>query len=43
MTEAELVSALGQPQKKVSFAPKSVWTYEAFTVTLVSGKVTDIR
>jgi|CXWL01.1.fsa_nt_gi hypothetical protein len=43
MTEAELVSALGQPQKKVSFPPKAVWTYEAFTVTLVSGKVTNIK
>ena len=35
--------ALGQSQKKVSFPPKSVWTYEAFTVTMVSGKVTDIK
>lgn len=43
MTEAELLRALGEPNKKVSFPPKSVWTYDAFTVTLTSGKVTDIK
>jgi hypothetical protein len=43
MTEADLVRGMGQPQKKVSFGPKSVWTYDGFTVTLVGGKVTDIK
>lgn len=43
MTEAELVRALGQPQKKVTFGPKSIWTYEGFTITIVGGKVTDVK
>jgi hypothetical protein len=43
MTEAELIRGLGSPQKKVSFGPKAVWTYDGFTVTLVGGKVTDIK
>lgn len=43
MTEAELQRALGKPVKKVTFGAKSVWTYDAFTVTVVDGKVTDIK
>ena len=43
MAEADLIRVMGAPQKKVSFGPKSVWTYEGFTLTLVGGKVTDIK
>jgi len=43
MTEAEVVRALGQPQKRVTFGPKTIWTYEGFTVTIVGGKVTDVK
>ena len=43
MTEAEVVRALGAPQKKVAFGAKTIWSYEGFTITMVNGKVTDVK
>jgi hypothetical protein len=43
MTQAQVVRALGEPQKKVAFGPKVIWTYDGFTVTFVDGKVTDVK
>ena len=43
MTEAQVVRALGEPQKKVAFGAKHIWTYDGFTVTFVGGKVTDVK
>ena len=43
MTQAQVVRALGEPQKKVAFGAKVIWTYDGFTVTFVDGKVTDVK
>lgn len=43
MTQAEVVRSLGEPQKKVAFGAKTLWTYAGFTVTFVDGKVTDVK
>jgi membrane-associated protease RseP (regulator of RpoE activity) len=43
MTQAQVVSALGEPRKKVAFGAKTLWTYDGFTVTFVGGKVTDVK
>jgi hypothetical protein len=43
MTQAQVVRSLGDPQKKVAFGAKTIWTYDGFTVTFVDGKVTDVK
>jgi len=43
MTQAQVVRSLGEPQKKVAFGAKTLWTYDGFTVTFVDGKVTDVK
>ncbi len=43
MTQAQVVRSLGEPQKKVAFGAKTIWTYDGFTVTFVDGKVTDVK
>lgn len=43
MTHAQVVRSLGEPQKKVAFGAKTIWTYDGFTVTFVDGKVTDVK
>lgn len=43
MTQAQVVHSLGEPQKKVAFGAKTLWTYPGFTVTFVGGKVTDVK
>jgi hypothetical protein len=43
MTPAQVVRSLGEPQKKVAFGAKNIWTYDGFTVTFVDGKVTDVK
>jgi hypothetical protein len=43
MTQAQVVRSLGDPQKKVAFGAKNIWTYDGFTVTFVDGKVTDVK
>jgi hypothetical protein len=43
MTQAQVTRAIGDPQKKVTFGAKTIWTYDGFTVTFVDGKVTDVK
>jgi hypothetical protein len=43
MTPPQVVRSLGEPQKKVAFGAKSIWTYDGFTVTFVDGKVADVK
>jgi hypothetical protein len=43
MTQAQVTRSLGDPQKKVAFGAKTLWTYDGFTVTFVDGKVTDVK
>jgi len=43
MTPAEVTRSLGEPQKKVSFGAKTIWTYDGFTVTFQDGKVSDVK
>lgn len=43
MSEAEILRGVGEPQKRVAFNGKSVWTYDAFTITFQGGKVVDIK
>jgi len=43
MTPSQVVRSLGEPQKKVAFGAKTLWTYDGFTVTFVDGKVTDVK
>ena len=43
MTADEVTKALGDPQKKVNFGTKSLWTYKGMQVVFESGKVTDVK
>jgi membrane-associated protease RseP (regulator of RpoE activity) len=43
MTQAQVIHSLGEPQKKVAFGAKILWTYPGFTVTFMGGKVTDVK
>jgi hypothetical protein len=43
MTPDEVTKALGDPQKKVNFGTKSLWTYKGMQVVFESGKVTDVK
>jgi PDZ domain-containing protein len=43
MTQVQVTRSLGEPQKKVAFGAKTLWTYDGFTVTFVDGKVTDVK
>jgi hypothetical protein len=43
MTPNQVVRSLGEPQKKVAFGAKNIWTYDGFTVTFVDGKVSDVK
>lgn len=43
MTSDEVTKALGDPQKKVNFGTKSLWTYKGMQVVFESGKVTDVK
>jgi hypothetical protein len=43
MTPEEVTKALGDPQKKVNFGTKSLWTYKGMQVVFESGKVTDVK
>lgn len=43
MTPDEVTKALGDPQKKVNFGTKSLWTYKGMQVVFDSGKVTDVK
>jgi hypothetical protein len=43
MTPDEVTKALGDPQKKVNFGTKSLWTYKGMQVVFENGKVTDVK
>ncbi len=43
MTKAEVLSAVGEPQKSITFGEKTYLKYADFTVELVSDKVTDVK
>lgn len=43
MTTDDVTRALGEPQKKVNFGTKSLWTYKGMQVVFESGKVTDVK
>ncbi|HEX2919505.1 MAG TPA: hypothetical protein VHN81_13385 [Edaphobacter sp.] len=43
MTTDDVTKALGEPQKKVNFGTKSLWTYKGMQVVFESGKVTDVK
>jgi hypothetical protein len=43
MTTGDVTKALGEPQKKVNFGTKSLWTYKGMQVVFDSGKVTDVK
>jgi len=43
MTSDQVTKALGDPQKKVNFGTKSLWTYKGMQVVFDSGKVTDVK
>lgn len=43
MTEADVLKALGAPDKKVSFGSKAQWSYRGMQVVFEDGKVTDVK
>jgi hypothetical protein len=43
MTTDEVTKAMGDPQKKVTFGQKSMWTYKGMQVVFENGKVTDVK
>lgn len=43
MTADQVNRALGEPQKKVNFGTKSLWTYKGMQIVFESGKVTDVK
>jgi membrane-associated protease RseP (regulator of RpoE activity) len=43
MSESEVVRALGQPRKRVTLGPRTIWSYDGFSVTFVGGKVSDMN
>jgi len=43
MTIDQVTKALGEPQKKVNFGTKSLWTYKGMQVVFESGNVTDVK
>jgi len=43
MTTDDVTKALGEPQKKVNFGTRSLWTYKGMQVVFESGKVTDVK
>jgi hypothetical protein len=43
MTPDQVTKALGDPQKKVNFGTKSLWTYKGMQVVFDNGKVTDVK
>lgn len=43
MTEADVLKAMGAPDKKVSFGSKAQWSYRGMQVVFEDGKVTDVK
>lgn len=43
MTPKQVTDKMGEPIKKVSFGPKSLWTYKGCQVVFENDKVTDVK
>jgi hypothetical protein len=43
MAEAQVLEAVGSPNKKVTFGKKSLWNYQNIVVIFEDGKVTDVK
>lgn len=43
MTEADVLKAMGAPEKKVSFGGKAQWSYRGMQVVFDGGKVVDVK
>ncbi len=43
MSEAQVVEAMGAPEKKVAFGKKSLWNYRGMQVVFEDGRVTDVK
>lgn len=43
MAEAQVLEAMGSPDKKVTFGRKSLWDYRGLQVVFEEGKVTDVK
>jgi hypothetical protein len=43
MAEAQVLEAMGTPDKKVTFGEKSLWNYRGLQVVFEEGKVTDVK
>lgn len=43
MSESQVLSAMGTPEKKVTFGKKSLWNYRGMQVVFEDGKVTDVK
>lgn len=43
MTEADVLKAMGAPEKKVSFGSKAQWSYRGMQVVFDNGKVVDVK
>lgn len=43
MTEADVLKAMGPPDKKVSFGSKAQWSYRGMQVVFDGGKVVDVK
>ncbi len=43
MTEAQVTTAMGNPEKKVVFGKKSLWNYRGMQVVFDDGRVSDVK
>lgn len=43
MTPEEVLKAMGEPEKKVTFGKRSLWNYRGMQVVFEDGKVTDVK
>lgn len=43
MSEAQVLNAMGEPEKKISFGKKTLWNYRGMQVVFEDGKVSDVK
>jgi len=43
MTELEVMKLMGQPREKVAFGAKSLWRYDAVSITFENGRLVDMK
>jgi hypothetical protein len=43
MSESQVLSSMGAPDKKVTFGKKSMWNYRGMQIVFEDGKVTDVK